>query len=45
MLNNIFSLDDPDPNSNFTVTVIPIYKTDDQPKMTIAFMFPYIQGD
>ena len=46
MLNYIFSLDDPDPNSNFTVTVIPIYKTDDQPKTTIAFMISYdIQGD
>ena len=44
MLNYIFSLDDPDPDSNFTVTVVPIYKTNDRPETTISFMFSYIQG-
>ena len=45
MLNYTFPIDDPDPDSNFTVTVVPIYETEDHPETTIAFMFPYIQGD
>ena len=43
-LNYTFSIDDPDPDSNFTVTVIPIYKTDDHPETTNTFMFSYIPG-
>ena len=46
MLNYIFSLDDPDPDNNFTVIVVPIYKTEYHPETTIAFMISYdIQGD
>ena len=44
MLNYTFSIDNPDPNSNFTVTVVPIYETSDRPETTSSFMFSYIQG-
>ena len=41
-----YSIDDPDPDNNFTVTVVPINGAEDPPDTTITFMFSYnIQGE
>ena len=41
-----YSIDHPDPDNNFTVTVVPINRVGPGEDATSAsFMFPYIQSD
>ena len=41
-----YSIDHPDPDNNFTVTVVPINKLGPGvPATSASFMFPYIQSD